>query len=606
MDILANHIGYAARGAKKALAREIGAGGPVALPFTVRDADSGSAVFEGEGESLGSIASWGPERYWRLDFSELEAEGRFYVECAALGGPATSAVFELRESLVGLRMVNAVACYFKAQRVSGEWAAKDSRLGFEGPRSGEAPRDLGGGWYDASGDCGVHLSHLSHASYFNPQQAAFSAYAFFRAYELLDASGNEQYSMIGRRLLDEGTWGADFLARMREEGGSFLRSKARQGAFGIVSDTRRIELEYRRSSSQFGEAETAAEETITDESYQVSFRSGGGFAIAALAAAARHGYPGAEHSRAEYLEAAKSAYALLEREDERFCNDGKRNLLDEYCALPALVELHRATGEYGYLIKARDAALAMRARLVDSGARGAYWEAVPGRPFYHASDAGLPAFALLSYAGIEKDGLLRRCAIEACERAMRFELEVTGETANPFGYARFMYRDEDSGALARGFFFPRNSPAAPWWQGENARLASLATSAELLATQTEDEGLGEALRRYAADQRDWIMGLNPFDACMIEGYGRNNIQYSFRGRYDFANCPGGICNGITAAQEDGEGIEFRRATGASEEDNWRWAEQWLPHASWFLLATAAREAEESTWRVSSLGKSARP
>ena len=28
-----------------------------------------------------------------------------------------------------------------------------------------------------------------------------------------------------------------------------------------------------------------------------------------------------------------------------------------------------------------------------------------------------------------------------------------------------------------------------------------------------------------------------------------------------------------------------RETGA--DDDWRWAEQWLPHASWYLLAVAS-------------------
>lgn len=90
--------------------------------------------------------------------------------------------------------------------------------------------------------------------------------------------------MVSRRLLDEGTWGDDFLMRMRSPSGSFFRSIARDKAFDIVSERRTIELEYRRSSYQFGEASTAAEETVTDLNYEASFRSGGGFAIAALAA----------------------------------------------------------------------------------------------------------------------------------------------------------------------------------------------------------------------------------------------------------------------------------------------------------------------------------
>ena len=92
----------------------------------------------------------------------------------------------------------------------------------------------------------------------------------------------------------------------------------------------------------------------------------------------------------------------------------------------------------------------------------------------------------------------------------------------------------------------------------------------------------------AQDPLDWIMGLNPFDSCMIEGYGRNNIQYFFQNRYDFINCPGGIVNGITSGLTDEQGIAFVRQPTLEIDDNWRWAEQWIPHASWFIYASALK------------------
>ena len=48
----------------------------------------------------------------------------------------------------------------------------------------------------------------------------------------------------------------------------------------------------------------------------------------------------------------------------------------------------------------------------------------------------------------------------------------------------------------------------------------------------------------------------------------------------------GIENGITSGLEDEEGIEFITAPTNTVSDNWRWAEQWIPHASWYMYALA--------------------
>ena len=56
---------------------------------------------------------------------------------------------------------------------------------------------------------------------------------------------------------------------------------------------------------------------------------------------------------------------------------------------------------------------------------------------------------------------------DAVRRSLRFELSVTDEVNNPFGYARQLVRMGD-GTVRTAFFFPHDTEAAPWWQGEDA------------------------------------------------------------------------------------------------------------------------------------------
>ena len=325
MDILTNHIGYSASGPKKAVIQCVE--GEKAEEFFVLDL-KGNRVYTGTAVFAGGVANWNTGSYYRADFTEVTREGTYRIQV----GEHYSQEFEISKCLVTMRMLNAVSYYFKAQRSSGEWLEDDRSLPFKGPREGEV--DAHGGWYDATGDYGIHLSHLSHSTYHNPQQIPFSAYTFFKAHDFLTESRNEQYSMLKRRMLDEGFFGVDFLMRMRASSGSFFRSINRSNALASVEGTRRIGFEYKRSSDQFSAvAATAGEESVGDENYEVSLRSGGGLAIAALAIAGRNYYPGAEHTQKEYIQAAKSAWAYLSENNERYTNDGKWNLVDEYCEI---------------------------------------------------------------------------------------------------------------------------------------------------------------------------------------------------------------------------------------------------------------------------------
>ena len=209
------------------------------------------------------------------------------------------------------------------------------------------------------------------------------------------------------------------------------------------------------------------------------------------------------------------------------------------------------------------------------------------RPFWHASDAGLPVIALSRYLSKEKDNELRQHAMAVIRKAFDYNLRVTGNTSNPFGYARqsFLFR----GAVRDGFFIPHENETGWWWQGENARLGSLAAAAlvggRLVYPAQGGWGVKEPLARFAEQQVSWILGCNPYSRCFLYGFGKNNVPY-MQSNFGHGSERGGISNGITGAKGNGEGsgIDFRTS---DEGNEWRWTEQWIPHAAWFLQAAAA-------------------
>ncbi|MEA1911149.1 MAG: glycoside hydrolase, partial [Spirochaetota bacterium] len=86
---------------------------------------------------------------------------------------------------------------------------------------------------------------------------------------------------------------------------------------------------------------------------------------------------------------------------------------------------------------------------------------------------------------------------------------------------------------------------------------------------------------YSQNQLNWILGLNPFDICMVQGFGRNNPEYE----KEWRNFQGGIVNGITSGYLNENDIDFLPPEAADKGDHrWRWSEQWLPHAVWYLIA----------------------
>jgi hypothetical protein len=294
-----------------------------------------------------------------------------------------------------------------------------------------------------------------------------------------------------------------------------------------------------------------------------------------------------DFSRAEYLRAAEDAFQFLDAHNRELVNDGVENILDDYCALMAATELYNATHKESYRAAADRRANQLMDRLTARGGWKDYWRADSGtRPFFHPADAGLPVISLLEYAQVASPAQQKKVR-QAVERSLRFELAVTAEVNNPFGYARQLVRMGD-GTLRTAFFFPHDTEAAPWWQGENARLASLASAARMALPLFADQPEFQAeLRAYAWNQLHWILGRNPYDTSMMMGSGHGNAAYMFFRSYKYNSAPGAIINGITAGLDSEDGIAFNQGFAVTGKDeDWRWTEEWLPHAAWYLYAVS--------------------
>ncbi len=586
IKVLANHVGYEASGPKHAVV--LADAGEDVTSCALKDYAGGEKLRDLPVTAKGPVKKWRTWHFWTVDFDSFNREGQYIVECSSKTGSVRSFPFAVQRLILERNTLSDAIYYFKEERSSGPMDQADRHLHFDGKKQGTL--DAHGGWWDATGDHGKHLSHLSFSTYFNPQQIPLAVYSLLKSYELLDVRGVPEFVRYKDRLLDEAMFGADYLVRVKVPSGSFYRSIS-IGGVKQLPEERKVAGEMKKfgiyqSSNQA--PRDMVEEANTDLEYEVSYRSGGGVAIAALAMASRYPSSG-DYNNADYLKAAEDAFDFLEKNNLKMLNDGKENILDDYCALTAATELYKATKKARYKEAADQRAKSLVARLISSGPYPNYWRADENdRPFFHASDAGFPAVSLLYYSEIAEDKT-REVVLETVKRSLIAQMGVTAEVTNPFGYARQIVQDK-TGNRRTSFFFPHNTEAAPWWQGENARLASLAAAARLASRQLHDPEFSKATEAFATNQLNWILGLNPFDTSMMYGVGHNNPQYLFFDSWEFTNAPGGISNGITSGFKDEDDIDFNltyRQTGA--DNDWRWQEQWLPHTSWYLLAVSAHE-----------------
>jgi hypothetical protein len=586
--ILTNQVGYEATLPKRAI---VMADEKLDITsFDLVDTRTGQSVYKGASIYKGPVSKWKKFQFWTLDFSNHQTEGNYRLDIALPGKTISSYPFIIGRNVLEKATLSDIIYYFKGQRSAGLIDQADHHL----PAPPQAPGasaaktlDLHGGWYDATGDYGIHLSHLSFSSFFNPQQVSLTVWSLLKTEKLLAVRPGTDFRQFRRRLLDEAMYGADYLVRLQAKNGSFYRSIGAPGAGKLAKD-RGISPEQKSYRIKVSKDASWGSDPVKDSwrSYQSSYRSGAGMAIAALALASTDSISG-EYGAGEYLKAAENAFTFLEKENPKMTNDGKENILDDYCALSAATELYKATSKPVYRVAAEKRAGRLIGRLASWTKYKDYWRADDGdRPFFHPSDAGLPIISLLEYYPLASIGMQQEIKA-AVRRSLAFELAITHEVNNPFGYSRQLTQDT-LGQRHSAFFFPHGSDASPWWQGENARLGSMAAAARMAVRLfTEEKAFRDSLQDFALDQLNWILGLNPFDASMLQGTGRNNPTYGFFGTFEYTNAPGGIVNGVTSGFNDEGDIDLNLPyTVTGKDSDWRWAEQWLPHAAWYMLAVA--------------------
>lgn len=561
--IYVNQVAYDSEAPKKAVVK-LDVLLKETINFSLINTASQQTDFKGILKKQGAIEQWTPGKYYySADFSAFVKPGKYKVSIRVKNKYYASEEFIIGKNALLMNTLPSILQYYHQQRANTPQELEgDAHMLLFGS---DKRVDIRGGWADASGDISKYFSHLAYANFMSPQQIPLVTWSMVNA----DQGIPKLLTQLGIKdsLENEALWGADYLMRSLSDEGYFYMTvfsyfKPDAGARRIVG---------------------LQANSVTTADYQCAFREGGGMGIAALARISTWKKNGT-FSSGQYLNAAKRAYAHLVINNINYDDDHKENIIDDYCALMAATELWIATDSLYYRDEARKRSDNLNHRMTPAG----YFRADDkDRPFWHASDAGLPVVALVRYLKKEKDPVLRIQTLETIKKALDYNLKVTNEVNNPFGYARQSFKYQ--GKIEDGFFIPHENETGWWWQGENARLGSLATAAlvggRLVYPAKSGYGVKPALADYASSQLSWIMGRNPYEVCFMYGFGKNNVPY-MHALFGHGSQKGGISNGITGKKEngDGSGIDFKLEDNGNE---WRWTEQWIPHAAWFLQALTA-------------------
>jgi hypothetical protein len=564
-EVLTNDAGYDFDQPKTAIYKQKGAEVPTA--YRLVSLPTQQVVAQGVPYALESVSDWsGFGGFAKIDFSEVTLEGNYRVEVDVGIETYLSTQFSIGENALIDKTFPSLLDFFYQSRAdeTSVWSADQGVKKVGGTTS----YDVRGGWYDASGDISKYLSHLHFGNYTTPQQIPMTAWV------MADLGENSSEYLIDRghydKVISEGLWGADYLMRVLDAEGYF---------FTNVFDNWTGTLSARQICAFEGSAGTKTAD------YQSAFREGGGVSIAALARMSQWQSSGGFTS-AEYLAGAEKAYAHIKTYNTTYADDGVENIIDDYTALLAASELYKATSNSAYLDDARIRMSNMKSKL---DASGYFWaDVAKTRPYYHAAEAGLPLIALARYVEVEGTASYKDQAIAMIKSNLEYQVSVSSEVNNPFGYAR--QHIKTGGSVKTSFFIPRDNETGYWWQGESARQASLSAAVARAGKLVYGTTIPQNLKSFARDQLDWIMGKNPYNVSMFSGIGDNNPpKYNNDSKMPLhGHLDGGISNGITASSTNGSGISWNPSEVLVQGwENWRWVEQWLPHSTWFIMAVGS-------------------
>jgi len=268
------------------------------------------------------------------------------------------------------------------------------------------------------------------------------------------------------------------------------------------------------------------------------------------------------------------------------------------------VHMFRATGDEQYRAFARE----MANQLLSLQAPDGYWLENPGAPDPNLWSVGrmyapYVVIGLCAAAQWFSDDPDHSRWMAALEQFASHYVEHFSE-ANAFGI--MPYRVDSDRPAQRGrewqeqyyrYFMQTDDPATmsldsdielggnagfAWQTGNNARVAGYGVAmvylAELLSSPE--------LRKLAQRQLDWVLGVNPFDASMIIGVGRNQP-------------PSLLSNEIVPGVPDIEGAVMQGPIGNADDNplivggHYAPCEFWMPHHAWVLWLMAELSADQT-------------
>jgi hypothetical protein len=543
--IALNHLGFLPSARKKFVYRLTEGEAPT--EFAMRDVSGYPKRFEISKPLRKVESDIGP--LLMGDFTQIERPGMYQVTA----GGERSVQFFIRPDLWKRTLPKAVS-YHYAQRCGMAVPGVHPACHLDDARRRDNGQfvDLTGGWHDA-GD----LRKWMTATMMN----GFGLLHLARSL----GDGWDEGAAGARVLLDEMRWGNRYFLKMQDTDGRIWADVA-GGVNGDNSDNHWTDNEEGNADDRYlnvrKRGETQAMWVALQAMVAQAFRpTDPGYAQACLAAGVRcwgANKPGGSTGELSWWTIAAAELYRATKKAE-------------------FAETAARLG--GTLLELQQTSYAGGQKLV----RG-FWRAKPDtqEPYADAVYAATPAIALLELASAlpeNADSVRWRDAVRL--HIDEYVLPMTNRSAYrimPFGVFYGSPTPEKyrplAGELTYRYFLPTRQRS--WWLGTTSVLGSYAA---LLSDASRVLGKPEC-RDLALKQLEWIMGANPFGACLMTGEGMRNV---FPHSRFVGSIPGGIVNGI-AGNPDDEPVLDTEYGG-----DWRTAEYWSPHNAYYLWAVGNLE-----------------
>lgn len=533
VEVLVNQVGYDTGAPKEFVVQSNAPADRASFVLMRGEEEVMRGGFEPHGRITDAFGHDWDHEYWRGDFSSVNEPGTYRLRVTIGETTRDSYDFEIGDHILWDRTAVPAYHYFYYQRcgtaVPGFHGA--CHLDDAAGPDGATQYPCWGGWHDA-GD---------YNTYHNAPYVfgLLHAYDWARArFDAVDADGNGRAD-----LLDEILWGGDHERRMVAEDGS---------ARGVITS----------GYGYWGPPEmetdnvpgTGDERPLSQVSGADSSQHGAAMARLALLMKSRD-FAIAKGDEAPQPVPPDAWTAAAARALDWQLARGQRGVFQ----LSTALDLFEATGEsrYSDLAKAIFGEIGL-ASLGGGDIHGAH----------------------ISYALVDAVERFDRLFGEDHRETLRTLLtakadELLARAENPFGVCSFGTKDAPN-------MFNVSPDQAGWRVGTNSHVLSAAAVAALAYRYTDDE----RYLRFAWNQVNWVLGMNPYNRSLMEGCG-DAFAPTYHHRYTFSGVPrgavpGSVINGITW-RAPGDDRPFLDITGAdipAFESN----ESWLPHNVNYLTA----------------------